>query len=81
MIDASYMIPPCRDLVIHALNEIQPITDKLRLLTELAPLVDESPDKGRLAIGLLEMAQDYLTLLDQALEKLAQQAHHEEACR
>lgn len=77
MIEASSMIPPRRDVVINALNEIMPIMDKLRLLTELAPLIDESPDKGRLGVGLLEIAHDYLVQLDQALDALARRATHE----
>jgi hypothetical protein len=44
------------------------IVDAILLLTrDVSPLVDESPDKGRIAIGVLEIAADYAQRLEQRL--------------
>jgi hypothetical protein len=55
--------------VIELLNRIDPIVSKLKLLGDLSPLVDDSSieDKGRVAIGLLEIVADYVEQLDGAL--------------
>ncbi len=81
MIDASSIIPPCHNFIMSVVDELQGLAEKLHLLTDLAPLIDESldPDKGRLGVGLLEIAADYLALLEQSLEALAHRANHE-AC-
>jgi hypothetical protein len=55
------------------LNTLDPIVSKLKLLGDLSPLVDDSPivDKGRVAIGLLEIVADYVEQLDGALTMFA----------
>ncbi len=83
MIDAPHILPPCHDFIMPAVDELQGLAEKLHLLTELGPLIDETtdPDKGRLGVGLLEIAQDYLVQLSRALETLAQRAREKEPCR
>jgi hypothetical protein len=55
--------------IITLLNAIDPLVSKLSLLGELSPLVDEAPleDKGRVAIGLLEIVADYVKQLEGVL--------------
>jgi hypothetical protein len=57
----------CDDM-IDFLNDLNPMVDAILLLTrDLAPLVDESPEKGRLAIGVLEITADYAQRLEHRL--------------
>jgi hypothetical protein len=56
------------DELTDLLNDLNPLVDALLLLTrDLAPLVDESPDKGRIAIGVLEITADYAQRLERRL--------------
>jgi hypothetical protein len=57
------------DSVMTLLNTIDPIITKIKLIGDLSPLVDDAPldDKGRVAIGLLEIVADYVTELEEAL--------------
>jgi len=59
--------------VIELLNTIDPLVSKLKLLGDLSPLVDDSPveEKGRVAIGLLEIVSDYVERLEGALTLFA----------
>ena len=59
--------------VMTLLNTLDPLVSKLQLLGNLSPLVDDSSieDKGRVAIGLLEIVADYVEQLDSALTMFA----------
>jgi hypothetical protein len=59
--------------VITLLNTLDPLVSKLKLLGDLSPLVDDASieDKGRVAIGLLEIVADYVEQLDGALTMFA----------
>ena len=68
---SPYTLPTAQ--VIELLNTLDPLVSKLKLLGDLSPLVDDSSleDKGRVAIGLLEIAADYIEQLDRALTMFA----------
>jgi hypothetical protein len=55
--------------VVTLLNRVDPLVSKLKLLSDLSPLVDDAPleDKGRVAIGLLEIVADYVEQLEAVL--------------
>jgi hypothetical protein len=59
--------------IVEFLNTIDPMIGKLKLLGDLSPLVDEAPadDKGRVAIGLLELVSDYVEQLEAAVRMFA----------
>jgi hypothetical protein len=61
------------DTVISLLNTIDPIISKIKLIGDLSPLVDDAPieDRGRVAIGLLEIVSDYVAQLEGALALFA----------
>jgi hypothetical protein len=57
------------ETIVHVLNTPDPLVSKLKLLGDLSPLVDEAPepDRGRVAIGLLEIVADYTQQLETVL--------------
>jgi hypothetical protein len=59
--------------IVDFLNRVDPLISKLKLLGDLSPLVDDSPleDKGRVAIGLLEIVADYVEELEGAIAMFA----------
>lgn len=61
------------DCVVDFLNRVDPLIAKLKLLGDLSPLVDDSPleDKGRVAVGLLEIVADYVEELQGAIAMFA----------
>jgi hypothetical protein len=76
MHDADPQYTPCTmpvEKIIALLNTIDPLISKLKLLGDLSPLVDEASmeDKGRVAIGLLEIVADYVEHLEGALALFA----------
>jgi hypothetical protein len=65
-------------VVIELLNTVDPLVAKLKLLGDLSPLVDEASidDKGRVAIGLLELVSDYVAQLEGALALFSNRLPH-----
>jgi hypothetical protein len=76
MNDTTSQYTPCTmpvEKIIALLNTIDPLISKLKLLGGLSPLVEEASmeDKGRVAIGLLEIVADYVEHLEGALALFA----------
>jgi hypothetical protein len=63
-----------RNTIIEVLNEMDPVVTNLALMAELSPLVNESPERGRLAIELLEIMADYISQLEALSDAMAQNA-------
>jgi hypothetical protein len=55
--------------VLTFIDILDSVVSKLKALADLSPLVDEAPmeDKGRVAIGLLDIVSDYVEQLDGAI--------------
>jgi hypothetical protein len=63
-----------RNTIIEVLNEMDPVVTNLALMAELSPLVNESPERDRLAIELLEIMADYISQLEALSDAMAQNA-------
>jgi hypothetical protein len=73
---ASNSSPCCTRLVeqvVECLNIVDPLVSKPKLIGDLSPLVDELPieDKGRVAVGLLEIVAEFVEQLEGALALFA----------